>query len=89
MVPKIPFGTTCFSFIAPDLNLLVNIFIFCIRVKQTLPPCDNKMGDNNNNNILIVIIILVINFWLSVLNLTVRLIILRRLNAITWPITSL
>jgi hypothetical protein len=87
MVPKIPFGTTCFSFTTPDLNLLVNIFIFCIRVKQTLPPCDNKMGDNNNNILIVIIIIIIIICWLPVLNMTVRLIILRSLNAIAWPIT--
>ena len=31
--PKFQVATTCFSCSPPDLNLLVNNFIFCIRVK--------------------------------------------------------
>jgi len=31
--PRFQVATTCFSFSPPDLNLLVNKFIFCIHVK--------------------------------------------------------
>ena len=40
--PRIQLATTCFSCSPPDLNLLVSNFIFCIHVKQPLPPNCSK-----------------------------------------------
>ena len=31
--PRFQIATTCFSYSPPDLNLLVNNFIFCIHIK--------------------------------------------------------
>jgi len=42
--PRFQVATTCFSCSPPDLNLLVNNFIFCIHVKQPLPPGDNPVA---------------------------------------------
>jgi len=39
-------ATTCFSCSPPDLNLLVTDFMFCIPVKQLLPPGDNPIAVN-------------------------------------------
>jgi len=60
--PRFQVATTCFSFSPPDLNLVVNYFIFCIHVK--LPHCHRvttqlqyrNNNNNNNNNIIIIII---------------------------------
>ena len=48
--PRVQVATTCFSCSPPGLNLLVTNFIFCIHVKQPLPPGDNSIAVNNNNN---------------------------------------
>ena len=48
--PRFQIATTRFSCSPPDLNLLVTNFIFCIHVKQPLPPGDNPIAVNNNNN---------------------------------------
>ena len=48
--PRFQVATTCFSCSPPDLNLLVTNFIFCIHVKQPLPPGDKPTAVNNNNN---------------------------------------
>jgi hypothetical protein len=48
--PRFQVATTCFSCSPPGLNLLVTSFIFCIHVKQPLPPGDNPIAVNNNNN---------------------------------------
>ena len=42
--PRFQVVTTCFSCSPPDLNLLVTTFIFCIHVKQPLPPGDNPIA---------------------------------------------
>ena len=42
--PTFQVATTCFSCSPPDLNLLVTNFIFCIHVKQPLPPRDNPIA---------------------------------------------
>jgi len=42
--PKFQVVTTCFSCSPPDLNLLVTNFIFCIHVKEPLPPGDNQIA---------------------------------------------
>ena len=47
--PKFQVATTCFSCSPTDLNLLVTNFIFCIHVKQPLPPGDNPIAVNNKN----------------------------------------
>jgi len=47
---KFQVATTCFSCSPPDLNSVVIDFIFCIHVKQPLPPGDNPIAVNNNNN---------------------------------------
>jgi len=39
-------ATTCFSRSSPELNLLVTNFIFCMHVKQPLPPGDNLTADH-------------------------------------------
>jgi len=44
--PKFQVATTCVSCSPPDLNLLVTNFIFCIHVKQPLPPGDNTIEVN-------------------------------------------
>jgi len=44
--PKLQVATTCFSCSPPDLNLLVTNLVFCIHVKQPLPPGDNTIAVN-------------------------------------------
>ena len=44
--PTFQVATTCFSCNPPELNLLVTNFIFCIHVKQPLPPGDNPIAVN-------------------------------------------
>ena len=44
--PRFQVATTCFSCSPPDLNLLVSNFMFCIHVKQPLPPDDNPIAVN-------------------------------------------
>ena len=39
-------ATTCFSCSPPDLNLVVTDFVFCVHVKQPLPPGDNPIAVN-------------------------------------------
>jgi hypothetical protein len=48
--PAFQAATTCFSCSPPNLNLVVTNFMFCIHVKQPLPPGDNLIAVNNNNN---------------------------------------
>ena len=48
--PRFQVATTCFLCSPPDLNLVVINFIFCIHVKQPLPPGNNSIAVNNNNN---------------------------------------
>ena len=36
-------ATTCFSCSPPDLNSVVNNVIFCIHVKEPLPPGDSQL----------------------------------------------
>ena len=47
--PRFQVATTCFSRSPPDLNLLVTNFMFCVHVKQPLPPGDSPIAVNNNN----------------------------------------
>jgi len=44
--PRFQVATTCFSCSLPDLNLVVTNFMFCIHVKQPLPPGDNPVAVN-------------------------------------------
>ena len=44
--PTFPVATTCFSCSPPDLNLVVINFMFCLHVKQLLPPGDNPIEVN-------------------------------------------
>ena len=48
--PTFQVATTSFSCSPPDLNLLVTNLIFCLHVKQPLPPGNNPIALNNNNN---------------------------------------
>ena len=42
--PTFQVATTCFSCSPPDLNLVATNFMFCIYVKQPLPPGDNPIA---------------------------------------------
>jgi len=44
--PRLQVATACSSCSPPDLNLVVTNFIFCIHVKQPLPPDDNPVAVN-------------------------------------------
>ena len=44
--PRFQVATTCSLYSPPNLNLLVINFIFCIHVKQPLPPGDNPIAVN-------------------------------------------
>ena len=44
--PRLKVATTCFSCSPPDLNSVVTNFIFCIHVKESLPPGDNPIAVN-------------------------------------------
>ena len=48
--PRFQVATTCFSCSPPDLNLVVTNFMFCLHVKEPLPPGNNPIAVNNNNN---------------------------------------
>ena len=48
--PKFQVATSFFSCSPPDLNLVVTNFMFCLHVKEPLPPGDNPIAVNNNNN---------------------------------------
>ena len=52
--PRFQVATTCFSCSPPDLNLVVTNFVFCIHVKEPLPPGDNPIA------VYIIIIIIII-----------------------------
>ena len=39
-------ATTCFSCSPPDLNLVVTNFMFCLHVKEPLPPGNNPIAVN-------------------------------------------
>ena len=65
--PRLQVATTCFSCSPPDLHLLVTNFIFCIHVKQPLPPGDNRIAVNI---IIIIIIIVITSLDIKILLLT-------------------
>ena len=44
--PRFQVATTCFLCSPPDLNLVVTNFMFCIHVKQPLPPGYNPISVN-------------------------------------------
>jgi len=44
--PTFQVATTCFSCSPPDLNSVVTNFMFCIHVKQPLPPGNNPIAVN-------------------------------------------
>ena len=44
--PSFQVATKCFSFSPPNLNLVVNKFIFCLHLKLTPPPVDNPIAVN-------------------------------------------
>jgi hypothetical protein len=44
--PTFQVATTCFSCSPPDLNLLVNNFIYCVHVKWPLPPGNHPIAVN-------------------------------------------
>jgi len=46
-------ATTCFSCSPPNLNLVVTNFMFCIHVKQPLPPGNNPIAVNKYYYIII------------------------------------
>jgi len=45
-IPTFQVATTCFSCSPPDLNLVVTNFMFCLHVKQPLPPGNNPIAVN-------------------------------------------
>ena len=51
--PRFQVATTCFSCSPPDLNSAVTSFMFCIRVKQPLPPGDNQTAVNKYDDMCI------------------------------------
>jgi len=58
--PRFKVATTCFSCSPPDLNLVVINFMFCLHVKQPLPPSNNPIAVNKY-----IIIYYIINFFTS------------------------
>jgi len=46
LFPSFQVATKCFSFSPPNLNLVVNKFIFCLHLKLTPPPVDNPIAVN-------------------------------------------